>query len=215
MMTLRIRLRDGLDQGVTVGLAGLLLGTSLAFGGGVWWARTAIVGLTMAIVLAWLGRTAMAGPWRVLKSPMTALATLAIGLGVVQLLPIPAGIEARVSPLSLSVNSIGMIPEQGLLDDPAAELPAPFLARSPISLDRPSTLRWVVGAIACLGVFRGLVALLRPLSQGPGGLGLGGRRVLRQCRPGVGPGREPFEWALRDDHPGQRPRLGAEPRRRA
>ena len=46
-----------------------------------------------------------------------------------------------------------MIPEQALAEDPTLELPPPFLARSPLSLDRPATLRWVVGALACLGIF--------------------------------------------------------------
>ncbi len=40
-----------------------------------------------------------------------------------------------------------------LADDPTAELPPPFLARSPLSLDRPATLRWLVGALACLALF--------------------------------------------------------------
>src|SRR5882724_10966051 len=110
-------------------LVGLLLGTSLAFGGGVWWARAVITGLTLVVVLAWLGRTALAGPWRVLKSPLTALGTMALCLGFIQLLPIPASLVERISPRSLSVNSIGMIPEKGLADDPSVELPAPFLAR--------------------------------------------------------------------------------------
>jgi hypothetical protein len=153
VLTLRIKLLNGLDRVLAMTIAGLLLGTSLAFGGGVWWARLFISALTLAIVLAWLGRAALAGPWRVLKSPLTPLCALALTLGVVQLLPIPAGLLAKVSPRSVAVYSLAMIPEKGLEDDPSVELPPPFLARSPISVDRAATLRWLVGATACLGVF--------------------------------------------------------------
>jgi hypothetical protein len=153
VLTLRIKLLNGLDRLLALTLAGLLLGTSLAFGGAVWWARPVVSGLTLAIVLAWLGRAALAGPWRVLKSPLTALGAMAVGLAIFQLLPLPAVLVDRISPRSMAVNSLGMIPEQGLADDPSVELPPPFLARSPLSLDRPATLRWLVGALACLGVF--------------------------------------------------------------
>jgi hypothetical protein len=153
MLTLRIKLLSGLDGFLALTLGVLLLGTSLAFGGGVWWARTAIAGLTFAMVLAWLGRSALAGPWRVLKSPLTALGMMALMLAVFQLLPLPAALVARVSPRSMTAVSLGMIPEQGLADDPSAEFPPPFLARSPVSVDRPATLRWIVGAAACLGLF--------------------------------------------------------------
>ena len=153
MLTLRIKLVNGLDRLLALTLAGLVLGSSLAFGGAVWWARPVIVGLAFANVLAWLGRAALAGPWRVLKSPLTALGSMALLLGFVQLLPLPAGILDRVSPRSLAVNSIGMIPDRAIADDPTVELPPPFLARAPLSLDRPATLRWLVGATACLGLF--------------------------------------------------------------
>jgi hypothetical protein len=153
VLTLRIKLLNGLDRLLATTVVAMVLGTSLAFGGGVWWARPAIVGLALAMTLAWLGRVALAGPWRVLKSPITALGVLAIGLAIVQLLPLPASVVERISPRSLSVNSIGMIPNLALADDPSAELPPPFLARSPISLDRPATLRWLIGAAACLALF--------------------------------------------------------------
>ncbi len=46
-----------------------------------------------------------------------------------------------------------MIPERARADDPELALPDPFLARCPITLDRPATLRWLVGAVACLALF--------------------------------------------------------------
>jgi len=153
MLTLRIKLLNGLDLLLALTFTALLLGSSLAFGGAVWWARPVTSALAFALVLAWLGRVALAGPWRVLKSPLTAMGLMAVLLGIVQLLPLPASLVERVSPRSIAVVSVGMIPEQAMADDPSAALPPPFLARSPISLDRPSTLRWVVGALACLGLF--------------------------------------------------------------
>jgi hypothetical protein len=153
MLTLRIKLLNGLDRLTGLAMAGLLLGSSLAFGGVVWWGGPVISGLATAMVLAWLGRSALVGRWRVMKSPLTALAVMAVLLAVAQLLPWPAAIVERVSPRSMAVISFGMIPEQGLADDPSASFPTPFLSRSPLSVDRAATLRWVVGALACLGVF--------------------------------------------------------------
>jgi hypothetical protein len=153
VLTLRIKLVNGLDRVLAMTLAALLLGTSLAFGGGVWWSRLFVTTLSFAIVLAWMGRSILAGPWRVLKSPLTLLCAMALALGLVQLLPLPAGLVAKLSPRSVEVYSVAMIPEKGLADDPSIVLPPPFLARSPISLDRAATLRWLVGSLACLGVF--------------------------------------------------------------
>ena len=153
MLTLRYKLLTGLDRLLALILTALLLGTALAFGGGVWWARPVIASLAFALVLAWLGRSALAGPWRIHKSPLTALGMMGLMVGVIQLLPWPAALIERVSPRSMAVVSLGMIPELGLRDDPSAEIPPPFLARSPVSLDRSATLRWVVGAAACLGLF--------------------------------------------------------------
>ena len=153
VLTLRIKLLNGLDRVLAIGLAGLLLGTTLAFGGAVWWARPAMAGLTFTVAMAWLARVALAGPWRILKSPMTALGAMALVLGVVQLLPLPAGIVGRISPRSAAAASHGVIPEKALADDPSAEIPPPFLSRSPLTLDRPATLRWLAGASACLALF--------------------------------------------------------------
>ena len=153
MLTLRLKLLNGLDRALAIGLAGLLLGTTLAFGGSVWWGRAAIVGLSLAVALAWLARAALTGPWRVLKSPLSGLGFLAMVLGVAQLLPLPAGIIGRLSPRSLAVNTTGVIPGKALADDPSAAIPEALAVRSPLSLDRPATLRWLVGAGACLALF--------------------------------------------------------------
>src|SRR5207247_88348 len=40
-----------------------------------------------------------------------------------------------------------------LSDDPEAELPVPASVRSPATLDRSATLRWLMGAAVCLAIF--------------------------------------------------------------
>ena len=49
------------DRIWTASLASLILGTALAFGGAVWWARPAIAALTVLFVLAGLLRLAVEG----------------------------------------------------------------------------------------------------------------------------------------------------------
>ncbi|WP_435006323.1 O-antigen ligase family protein [Tundrisphaera lichenicola] len=153
MLTLRIKLLNGLDRALAIALTGLLLGTALAFGGAVWWARPVIAAITWIVVLAWVIRVSLAGPWRILKSPLSALGFLTILLGTVQLLPIPVKLAGQISPTSTVVASYGVIPSQALIDDPSVTIPPPFLARSPLTLDRPATLRWLAGATVCLAVF--------------------------------------------------------------
>ena len=46
-----------------------------------------------------------------------------------------------------------MIPALARADFPAAPLDEPAQIRSPATLDRAATLRWVFGALACLGIF--------------------------------------------------------------
>ena len=153
MLTLRVKLLLGLDRLVALALGASLLGAALAFGGAAWWARLPIAALAVAVVVFWLARSALAGSWRVLKSPLAGIGALALTLGVVQMLPLPVGLVARVSPLSVAANTAGVLPARAMADDPSAVLPAPFLARVPISLDRPATLRWVMGGVACLALF--------------------------------------------------------------
>ncbi|WP_435022152.1 O-antigen ligase family protein [Tundrisphaera sp. TA3] len=153
MLTLRLKLLLGLDRLIALALAAALVGAALAFGGAVWWARPPIAAITLALVLAWVARSAMAGSWRMLKSPLAGLGALALALALVQLLPLPVSIARRVSPRSVAANTIGTIPDKALADDPSAVLPAPFLARVPLTLDRPATLRWLAGGMACLAMF--------------------------------------------------------------
>ena len=46
-----------------------------------------------------------------------------------------------------------MIPDLARADLPSVELGEPAQIRSPATLDRSATLRWLFGALACLAVF--------------------------------------------------------------
>ena len=124
------RVRSGL-------LIAVVVGTTLAFGGAVWWAGpvlgVAVIGLTTAGLVG----AGLTGRVRVVLSPVPLLGLAAIGLAAIQLAPIPAGLMARIAPGSLALS----------------QEVEPGLGRSTISLDRPATLRWLVGAAGCLAVY--------------------------------------------------------------
>jgi hypothetical protein len=134
-------------------ITGLVLGTSLAFGGAVWWAPIAIGGLALLVTLACLARMLLEGRMRVFKSPLTLLGVGAVGLAAVQLAPLPPALAARLSPNAQAAYSRGVLPALATADDPTAALPEPAPVRSPATLDRPATLRWLFGSMACLALF--------------------------------------------------------------
>ncbi|MDX2039248.1 MAG: O-antigen ligase domain-containing protein [Isosphaeraceae bacterium] len=142
-----------LDRATAIGLAGVIFGTAAAFGGAAWWGRPYVAGAAFALGLAWFLRCGLTGRWPVLFSPLGLLGALAIGLGAAQLVPWPGAIASLASPNARAAHSIGTLPRAALEDDPAAELPAPFTPRSPLTLDRSATLRWIVGASALLMLF--------------------------------------------------------------
>ena len=140
-------------------LATLLVGTTLAFGGAVWWAGPVISGLTFLFAVACLLRIALEGKLRLLKSPLTLLGLLALGLGIVQLAPLPPALASWFSPRSQQVYSLGFFPDRVRELDPKIkdnELPEPATSRSPITVDRAGTLRWIVSASVCLALFWGV-----------------------------------------------------------
>jgi O-Antigen ligase len=153
---LRRRLLIGTDRILAAVLATVLLVAPLAFGGAVWWARPAIAGLTLLFVLGWLGHVLLEGRMRLLKSPLTALGVLALGLAAVQLAPLPAALARRISPRAQAVYTRGYFPDRVLAADPTLALPEPALARSPLTLDRAATVRWLAGAAVCLALFWGV-----------------------------------------------------------
>jgi hypothetical protein len=141
---------------VTALVATLLLGATLAFGGAVWWAPIALAILTFLFAIAVLARIMLEGELRILKSPLTFLGLLALGLAVVQLAPLPGRIAARLSPASYEVYTHGLTLRQARVDDPALEPPPAVDVRAPATLDRSATVRWLAGAVACLAVFWGV-----------------------------------------------------------
>ena len=99
-MNFRLFLSRGADRIWNASLASLIVGTALAFGGAVWWARPVIAALTVLFVLAGLLRLAVEREVRVLKSPLTALGVLALGLATAQLVPLPARSRAPLPPIA-------------------------------------------------------------------------------------------------------------------
>jgi hypothetical protein len=152
-VNLRLRLLDLNDRVLTVTLAVLLAGTALAFGGHVWWAPPALAVLCLILVLGCLSRMLLEGRMRVLKSPLTALGALAVLTALAQVAPMPQRVSEALSPESRAVYAVGFLPGRARALDPAAEMPEAPVIRSPVSLDRPATLRWAAGASACLAVF--------------------------------------------------------------
>lgn len=153
MSAMRLKLIRGIDALLALGVIGLLFGTALAFGGVVWWSRPMVGVLATGVAATWLVRVAALGRWTVLKSPAIPLCSMAIGLGFVQLVPLPARVAAQVSSRAVATNALGVIPDRVLEDDPSFAIPAAYETRSPLSLDRPATLRWVVAALGCLALF--------------------------------------------------------------
>jgi hypothetical protein len=140
------RLQSGL-------IVALLAGAVLAFGGAVWWARPAGGALVLGLVAATLARARAEGGLVLLRSPLSPLAVLAIGLAVAQLAPLPAPLAARLSPAAHAAHTLGVLPGLAHRDDPDAALGEPAAARTPSTLDRAATLRWIAGALGGLALF--------------------------------------------------------------
>jgi hypothetical protein len=151
-MMLRERILRGSDRLLAVVIATIIIGTTLAFGGAVWWAKPVIAFATLVMVLAWLAHVALEGVWRVLKSPLAPVGIMALALAVVQIVPIPSAIARRISPRSYSAQAHGLTPDRPATTDSAIAAES-GLARLSLSLDRSATLRWLGGAIACLAIF--------------------------------------------------------------
>lgn len=153
MTTAKIRLRTALDRVLAVGIASLIVGTCLGFGGATWWAPMLVAVLTAIVVMTWLARACLSGRWPVLKSPLAGLGVLALGLAAFQSLPMPGRIVELVSPKARSLHATGILDELARADDPEVILPEPISGRSPLTIDRPATLRWLACATSCLILF--------------------------------------------------------------
>jgi hypothetical protein len=142
-----------IDALLTALVVALVLGSALCFGGVVWWFRPVFAALALALSLATLVRFLLERRLPILKSPLTLLAFLALGLGLLQLISLPVALAYRLSPKAQEIYSLGVISDLARADLPSVELGEPAHVRSPVTLDRAATLRWLVGTLACLGVF--------------------------------------------------------------
>jgi hypothetical protein len=152
-VNLRRQLLIGTDRVLAFLLAAVLLLAPIAFGGAVFWSRPLIAGLTLLFVIGWLGHVVLEGRMRLLRSPLTALGVLALGLAALQLAPLPETLARRISPRAQVVYARGYFPDRVLAADPTVTLPEPARVRSPVSLDRAATLRWLAGGMVCLALF--------------------------------------------------------------
>src|SRR5271157_1032928 len=141
------------DRVICALIAVLVLGSVLGFGGAVWWFRPVMAVAAFLLVAIKLAQSLATGRMPILKSPLGLLGLLALGLGVLQLAPLPAGLASRLSPAAHEAYARGLLPRLVHTDDPEASLPEAPQIRSPASLDRSATLRWLVEATACLGIF--------------------------------------------------------------
>lgn len=150
-MTLQGRLRNLIDRLLSALLATIVVGTTLAFGGAVWWARPLVATLVVLMVAGWFLRLWLDGSWRMLRSPLVPLGLLSLLLALAQLAPLPGPLARVVSSRAWAMHALGVLPDR--VDDPSIELPEPMVARSPATVDRSATLRWLAGAAACLALF--------------------------------------------------------------
>jgi hypothetical protein len=105
------------------------------------------------LVVITLIKHLLAGRMPILKSPLSFLGLAALSLALFQLTPLPASLASRLSPTAHEAYRRGVLPQLALADDPEFQFPPRPEIRSPVTLDRPATLRWLVGAASCLGIF--------------------------------------------------------------
>jgi hypothetical protein len=152
-LDLRQRIVRTIDRLLSATVLALLLGSALFFGGAVWWFRPAVAMLALLLVALELTQLFVQGRMPVLKSPLCALGLLYLALAFVQLVPMPERIARRLSPGAQEIYASGGLPRLARQDDPQSPTVEPAAVRSPATLDRAATLRSMVGAAACLGIF--------------------------------------------------------------
>ena len=84
-MKLRQKITIASDRILGTLIAILILGSTLSFGGAVWWFRPVMAAMIFLLVALKLTQCLLAGEMRILKSPLTLLGLLAVGLGVCSL----------------------------------------------------------------------------------------------------------------------------------
>jgi hypothetical protein len=130
-----------------------MLGSTLAFGGACWWFLPAAVTAASLLVLVNLVNCLVNGRILLLKSPLAFLGLMMLALSLVQLVSLPASVARFLSPTARDVYSLGVLPHLVHADDPEAVLPVAPQIRSPASINRSATVRWMVEAWVCLSIF--------------------------------------------------------------
>ncbi|MGZ3335537.1 MAG: O-antigen ligase family protein, partial [Isosphaeraceae bacterium] len=130
-MNWREKIVQSSDRVICALIAVLVLGSVLGFGGAVWWFRPVMAVAAFLLVAIKLAQSLATGRMPILKSPLGLLGLLALGLGVVQLAPLPAGLASRLSPAAHEAYARGLLPRLVHTDDPEASLPEAPQIRSP------------------------------------------------------------------------------------
>jgi hypothetical protein len=152
----RVRILFFFDRVLAAAVVALVFGSAVCFGGGVWWFRPAFAVMVFVFVCAKLAQLFLTGRVPLLKSPLLLLGFMALALGFLQLLPLPARLARRLSPAAHQIYATGTIPGLARRDLSSVRVDEPIAVRSPATLDRAATLRWLFGAAACLGIFWGV-----------------------------------------------------------
>ncbi len=152
-MNLRTKILAATDSILAATIVTLLLSSVFCFGGAVWWFRPVAAVLAFVLAGAQLLQQLIRGRLPILKSPLSLFGIGAIGLAVLQLVALPSGLARRVSPAAQELYSCATFPALARADygSELAIEPAPI--RSPATLDRAATLRYVVTALVCLATF--------------------------------------------------------------
>jgi hypothetical protein len=153
IVNLHPRIMLATDRVLVVVVVALVVGSAVCFGGAVWWFRPAATCLCFLLVGTKLAQQLIEGRVALLKSPLTLLGLLALTVGMLQLLSLPPALAHRLSPAAKEVYTHGVLTRLAKSDLPGFELREPAHCRSPATLDRAATLRWLLGAAGCLGIF--------------------------------------------------------------
>ena len=103
-----------------------------------------MVAVSFLLVAIKLAAMLAEGRMPLLKSPLCMLGLLALLLGIFQLVPLPPSLASRLSPAAHEIYARGVLPLMVQADLPDAGLPEASSVRSPASLDRAATLRWLL-----------------------------------------------------------------------
>jgi hypothetical protein len=161
----RLKILLFLDGVMAAAVVALVFGSAVCFGGAVWWFRPVVAGMVFILVCTKLAQFFLVGRVPLLKSPLSLLGLLALALGLVQLVPLPPRLARLLSPSAHEIYQVGTIPYLAQADLPSVRVDDAIAVRSPATLDRAATLRWLAGAAACLGIFWGVTHFTDRLSR--------------------------------------------------